>query len=77
MADNVAIIQWQDNDNSVISDRPRGNIELACFRLEEPKAPARIRELRADTEVVRNLPLGSFVSYDCLDPRVQLAGQVF
>ena len=38
--------------------------EMVCFRLDEPKALARIRELRADSELVRNLPLGSFISYD-------------
>jgi len=51
--------------------------ELVCFRLDESKALARIRELRADTETVRNLPLGSYISYDRLDPTCQLAGKVF
>ena len=50
--------------------------ELVCFRLNEPLALNRVRELGADADVVKNLPLGEFVSYNRLDSGV-LAGKVF
>jgi hypothetical protein len=52
--------------------------ELVCFRLGEPLALARVRELGADADVSA-LPLGSFVSYNRLQsgPDSQLAGRVF
>lgn len=51
--------------------------ELVCFRLDEAKALARIRELGADPDLVRRLPLGSFISYSRLDPDGRLSGRVF
>lgn len=50
--------------------------ELVCFRLQEPLALARAKELGADPDVVKNLPLGSFVSYNRLSG-ASLAGKVF
>lgn len=50
--------------------------ELVCFRLNEPLALNRVRELGADADVVKNLPLGEFVSYNRLDSGT-LAGKVF
>ena len=40
--------------------------ELVCFRLQEPKAWACIKDLGADAERVGNLRLGSFVAYNRL-----------
>ena len=40
--------------------------ELVCFRLQESNALATLAELGADLDRVRALPLGSFVSFDCL-----------
>jgi hypothetical protein len=51
--------------------------ELVCFRLGEPLALARVRELGADADTVSALPLGQFISYDRLIPDRQLAGTVF
>lgn len=50
--------------------------ELVCFRLNEPLALNRVRELGAEAEIVKNLPLGEFVSYNRLDSGL-LAGKVF
>jgi hypothetical protein len=50
--------------------------ELVCFRLAEPLALARVRELGADVDVVSKLPLGAFVSYNRLSGG-SLAGRVF
>jgi len=50
--------------------------ELVCFRLDEEKALDRIEELRAGRELIQNLPLGSFVSYNRLSGG-RLAGRVF
>jgi hypothetical protein len=38
--------------------------ELVCFRLQEPKAWDCIRDLGADVEPVKQLPLGNFISYN-------------
>jgi len=51
--------------------------ELVCFRLDEPKALTRIRELGADQDKVRALRLGEFISYNRLDPDSRLEGKVF
>jgi hypothetical protein len=40
--------------------------ELVCFRLDEPKALDRISELRGEPDLVRELPLGSFIAYNRL-----------
>jgi hypothetical protein len=40
--------------------------ELVCFRLGEPLALARVRELGADLAEVQRLPLGQFVAYNRL-----------
>ena len=50
--------------------------ELVCFRLNEPFALNRVRELGADADAVKNLPLGSYVSYNRLNSGT-LAGKVF
>ncbi len=52
--------------------------ELVCFRLGEPLALARVRELGGDPDAVESLPMGSFISYNRLaGPESQLAGKVF
>jgi hypothetical protein len=40
--------------------------ELVCFRLQEPKAWDCVRQLGADVEKIKNLPLGSFVALNRL-----------
>jgi len=50
--------------------------ELVAFRLDEPLALARVRELGADPEAVRALPLGSFESWNRLSGG-RLSGRVF
>jgi hypothetical protein len=50
--------------------------ELVCFRLSEPLALNRVKELGADVEVVSKLPLGQFVGYNRLSGG-SLAGRVF
>jgi hypothetical protein len=50
--------------------------ELICFRLQEPKAWDCVKALGADVEAVKNLPLGSFISYNRLSGG-SLAGRVF
>lgn len=50
--------------------------ELVCFRIQEPLALARLRELGADAEAVQQLPMGSFISYNRLAAG-SLAGKVF
>jgi DNA helicase HerA-like ATPase len=50
--------------------------ELVCFRLQEPKAWECVKDLGADTELVKSLPLGSFVSYNRITGG-QLSGQLF
>ena len=50
--------------------------ELICFRLGEPLALARVRELGADVNEVSRLPLGRFIRYNRLSG-ASLAGRVF
>jgi len=50
--------------------------ELVCFRLQEPLALARVRELGGYPEEVRQLRLGEFVSYNRLSGH-RLRGRVF
>lgn len=50
--------------------------ELVCFRLNEPLALNRVKELGADADSVKNLPLGEFVSYNRLNSGT-LTGKVF
>jgi hypothetical protein len=50
--------------------------ELVCFRLQEPKAWECIAALGADVSTVKNLPIGSFVSY-YRTAGTQLAGKLF
>lgn len=50
--------------------------ELVCFKIQEPNALDRLQELGADPDVVANLPMGQFISYNRIRPG-QLAGQVF
>lgn len=50
--------------------------ELVCFRLDEPLANARLRELVAGADEVRGLPLGSFIAWNRLSG-ARLAGKVF
>lgn len=50
--------------------------ELVCFRVNEPLALARIRELGADADAVQALPMGSFISYNRV-AQGKLAGRVF
>lgn len=50
--------------------------EMVCFRLDEEKALTRIAELRGERDVIQNLPLGSFVSYNRITG-AKLAGKVF
>lgn len=50
--------------------------ELVCFRLQEPKAWECIRELGADVDRVRNLPLGKFISLNRLSGAT-LEGKLF
>lgn len=50
--------------------------ELVCFRLGEPLALARVRDLGANVEEVSALPLGQWVSYNRLTGG-KMAGKVF
>lgn len=50
--------------------------ELVCFKLDAPLGLARIRELGGDPELVTQLPLGQFISYNRLSGG-SLSGQVF
>jgi hypothetical protein len=50
--------------------------ELVCFRLSEPLALSRCRELGMPAEIVAALPLGKFVSLNRLSGAT-LAGEVF
>lgn len=50
--------------------------ELVCFRLQEPKAWDCVRDLGADVEAVKALPLGSLIGYHRLSGGVR-AGKVF
>lgn len=50
--------------------------ELVCFRLQEPKAWACVKDLGADVDRVSQLPLGSFVAYNRLSG-AELAGKLF
>lgn len=50
--------------------------ELVCFRLGEPLALARVRELGGNADEVSALPMGKFVSYNRLAIG-SLAGEVF
>ena len=47
--------------------------EMVCFRLQEPKAWACVKDWGGDVDRVAALPLGSFVSYD----RLTLEGKLF
>jgi hypothetical protein len=49
---------------------------LVCFRLNEPLALNRVRELGADADAVKELPLGEWVSYNRLNSGT-LTGKVF
>lgn len=50
--------------------------ELVCFRLQEPKAWACMKELGADPDQVAALPLGSFIAWNRLSGG-KLAGKLF
>jgi hypothetical protein len=50
--------------------------ELVCFRLQEPKAWQCVKDLSADVDQVRELPLGSFVAYNRLSGGT-LEGKLF
>jgi hypothetical protein len=50
--------------------------ELVCFRLDEPLALERVRDMGADPDMVRTLPLGSFVAINRLS-REKLSGKLF
>jgi hypothetical protein len=50
--------------------------ELICFRLDERLALESVRELGADPEQVRNLPLGHFTALNRLS-RAKLDGKIF
>jgi len=50
--------------------------ELVCFRLTEPLALARVRELGADSDEISKLPLGQFVSYNRLSGGI-IRGKMF
>ena len=49
-------------NSSIVGQCP----ELVCFRLQEPKAWACIKDLGADVDQVKELPLGSFIAYNRL-----------
>jgi len=59
-------------NSSIVGQAP----ELVCFRLQEPKAWACIKDLGADADQVAALPMGSFVSYNRLSGGT-LAGKLF
>ena len=69
----VCATQLPQDVNDAITGQ---STELVCFRLDEPKALTRVRELGADAAAVSALPMGSFVSYSRLDDG-SLAGKVF
>jgi hypothetical protein len=50
--------------------------EVVCFRLDEPLALSRARELGGEPEAVRALPLGSFIAWNRLSGG-RLGGRVF
>ena len=50
--------------------------ELVCFRIDEPLDLRRVAELGADSEQVKNLPLGAFVAINRIT-RATLTGKVF
>jgi DNA helicase HerA-like ATPase len=50
--------------------------ELVCFHLKERLALDCVSNLGADPDIVRNLPLGKFVSYNLLNG-ASVTGQVF
>lgn len=50
--------------------------EVVCFRLDEPLALSRMRELGGDSEAVKNLPLGNFVAWNRLSGG-RLTGRIF
>jgi hypothetical protein len=50
--------------------------ELVCFRLDERLALDAVQELSAEPDVVRTLPLGSYVSWNRLT-RTKLSGKLF
>lgn len=68
-----ALTQEPHNVNSSVVGQ---TTELVCFRLQEPKAWDCIRELGADVEAVKQLPLGSFISLNRLSYGI-LSGRVF
>ena len=69
----LALTQEPHNVNSSVVGQ---TTELICFRLQEPKAWDCVKALGADVERVKNLPLGSFISYNRLSGG-SLAGRVF
>ena len=50
--------------------------ELVCFRLDEPLALARVRELGGNPDQVKILPLGSFLAWNRLSGG-RLDGELF
>ena len=50
--------------------------ELVCFRIQEPLALERLQALGADPELVSNLPMGEFVSYNRIKGGM-MRGRVF
>ncbi len=74
--ENIELITCTQLPHKVHASITGQSTELVCFRLQEPLALSRVKELGADADQVKALPLGSFVSWDRLSGR-RLAGQVF
>lgn len=75
-AENLELLTATQLPHKVHASITGQSTELVCFRLSEPLALDRVQELGAKAELVRQLPLGFFVSWNRLSGD-RLAGRVF
>lgn len=75
-AENLELMTATQLPHQVNASITGQSTELVCFRLGEPLALARVRELGGDPGRVAELPMGEFISWNRLSGG-QLAGRVF
>lgn len=75
-AENVELVCATQLPHKVNASITGSATEVVSFRLDEPLALARIKDLGGDPDQIRDLPLGSFVAWNRLS-RGRLTGTVF
>lgn len=75
-AENLELMTATQLPHKVHSSITGSCTELVCFRLDERLALNCVRDLDADPEEIRQLPLGSFLAFNRLS-RGRLAGRLF